>query len=615
MRERDTRGRFGQNARTGEASSYDEASRARSRGRGEAAGFEERLGYVSRFMAVLLGLVVLRLLWFQVIKAPEYSEMGRANRTQEMVLSARRGTIYDRNGNVLAISIDCKTVYCNPAEVADPSAVTTLLVEYLGGTRADYLPILATNDTFAYLKRKVDESKAEKLRDALDAAGIRGIYFQSDTRRDYPYGDVAGQVLGIVGIDGEGLSGLEYYYDDILSGEDGKLIMETGIGGTPIAGAASTVEEAKDGTDIVTSLDVDIQMVAEQKITEAVERFQAESGSVMVTDPRTGEILAACSTPLLPVSHFDDMLEGSDSLKPVNASYEPGSIFKILTSAIGIEQGLIDPWSTYVVPATVQVGDDWVADDDGRDYTMTMSLTEMMRRSSNTGLAMVAQDTIGAETFAEGVDKFGIGYATGIDFPGEGEGIVRRIDEYDGSTTGSMAFGQGLAIPMVQMVRAVGIVANGGYPCTPHFLVHKGGEEVEWPKGEQVISQETCDQVIDMMRVVVQEGTAVNAQVPGYDVAGKTGTGEQADEDGGYREDSFVSSLVGFAPASDPEVLVYVGLNNTPYLAYGSAAPTFSSIMSEALNDMGVSPLSEDDESVDEQEEPDATDPQPSEEG
>jgi len=221
-----------------------------------------------------------------------------------------------------------------------------------------------------------------------------------------------------------------------------------------------------------------------------------------------------------------------------------------------------------------------------------MTLTEMLRRSSNTGLAMVAQDSIGPETFAAGVDSFGIGHITGIDFPGEDPGIVHTLEEYDGSTLGSMAFGQGLAIPMVQMVRAVGAIANGGVPMTPHFLVFKGGEPVDWPAGEQIVSQETCDQVIQMMRIVVQDGTAIHAQVPGYDVAGKTGTGEQADSSGGYREGHFTSSLVGFAPASDPEVLVYVGLNGTPFLAYGSAAPTFSSIMGEALTDMNVPPES-----------------------
>ncbi len=598
MRESREQRRSDWNVAQGEASSYDEASRARSQLRAQrfggsgVGGFDDGLDVVFFFVLMALLAVALRLVWLQVIKAPEYSEAARYNRMDELTIHARRGTIYDRNGNVLAISVDAKTVYCNPTEITDPSAVTTLLVQHLGGERGDYLPLLIEDETFVYLKRAADVNKAEALKTALEEAKLPGVYFLDDTKRDYPYGNVAGQVLGIVGVDGDGLSGLEYYYDDILRGEDGVMMMETGIGGTPIAGATSIVRDAKNGTDIVTSLDIDVQMVSEEKITEAVERFQAESGSVMVTDPKTGEILAACSTPLLPVSDFSQMEEGSESLKPVNASYEPGSIFKILTSAIGIENELVTPWTTYVVPAWVEVGDDWVGDDDGRDYTMTMSLTEMMRRSSNAGLATVAQESIGAQLFSEGVAAFGIGKETGIDYPGEGPGIVRTLEEYDGSTTGSMAFGQGLAIPAVQMVRAVGIVANGGIPNTPHFACFLNGERVEWPQGEQVISQETCDQVTQMMRVVVDEGTGYQADIEGYDVAGKTGTGEQADEDGGYRDDAFVSSFVGFAPASDPEVLVYVGLNNTPYLASGSAAPTFSSIMSEALNDMGIPPES-----------------------
>lgn len=580
----------------GEASSYDEASRARYRRRSQrhggsgSGGFDNGIDVIFKWMLVAFAAVSLRLVWLQVITARNLSDAAQYSRTVEIDLRARRGTIYDRNGNVLAISVDCKTIFCNPTEIDRPEQVADLLVEHLGGERKEYLSIIRSKETFAYIERAVDMNKATALEQALSDAELRGVYFVDDSKRDYPYGDVGGQVLGIVGIDGDGLSGLEYYYDDILRGTDGTMVMEMGIGGTPIAGATASVVEAKDGTDIFISLDVDVQMVAEEKITTAVKDFQAESGTVLVMDPKTGELLAACSTPLLPVSDFSLMEEGSETLKPVSYSYEPGSIFKILTSAIGIEGGVVTPWTTYVVPDLVEVGDDLVADDDGRDYTMSMSLTEMMRRSSNTGLAMVAQDTIGEELFAEGVDRFGIGHATGIDFPGEEAGLVRPLAEYDGATLGSMAFGQGLAVPMIQMVRAVGAIANGGYPCTPHFLVHKGGAEVEWPVGEQIVSQETCDQVIDMMRTVVLEGTAINAQVPGYDVAGKTGTGEQASESGGYLSNAFMSSLIGFAPASDPEVLVYVGLNGTPYLASGSAAPTFSSIMSETLNDMGVTP-------------------------
>ncbi len=577
------------------ASSNEGASRARRRrgrssGQGDAPSFDDSMAKLYVFMLILLLTVAARLVWFQVIKGHEYSAAAQNHRTFDIALHAHRGTIYDRNGNALAISIDAKTVCCDPSQVNDPSAVTTLLVKHLGGERGDYLGMLCTDDSFCYIARAIDVEKAEALEKELDDNELTGVYFVDDTRRDYPYGDVAGQLLGIVGIDGDGLTGLEYYYDDILKGEDGTMVVETGLDGIPIAGAKNSVQEAKDGSDIVTSIDIDTQMVAESKIAEATKEFKAESGSVVVTDPRTGEILAACSTPLLPISNYDKMEEGSENLKPVNSAYEPGSIFKILTSAIGINHDDVTPWTTYTVPAEVKVGSDYVSDDDGRDYTMTMSLTEMMRRSSNAGMATVAQESIGARAFAKGVESFGIGQKTGIDFPGEEVGIVRPLESYDGSTLGSMSFGQGLAIPMIQMVRAVGVVANGGYLCTPHFAVSKGGEDVEWPKSEQIISKQTCDETTQMMRTVVREGTAVNANVDGYDVAGKTGTGEQAGEDGSYKANCFVSSLVGFAPASDPAVLVYVGLNYTPYLAYGSAAPTFSYIMNEALTNMGVPP-------------------------
>ncbi|MDO5119138.1 MAG: penicillin-binding protein 2, partial [Coriobacteriales bacterium] len=294
MRDDSRQRRSGRNARQGEASSYDEASRLRNQRRFRRFGgsgsdnFDNGIDLTFRLVLLALFVVSLRLVWLQVIRAPFLTESAQYARTEEITLRARRGTIYDRNGNVLAISIDCRTVFCNPLEISDPSAVTTLLCKHLGGTRAQYMPILASNDTFAYIERMVDTNKAEELRKDLVSQGLRGVYFAEDSKRSYPYGDVGGQILGIVGIDGDGLSGLEYYYDDILKGKDGTMTMETGIGGTPIAGAPAVVEKAEDGTDIVISLDVDIQMACEKNITQAVERFQAESGSVMVTNPKTG---------------------------------------------------------------------------------------------------------------------------------------------------------------------------------------------------------------------------------------------------------------------------------------------------------------------------------------
>ncbi len=562
-------------------------------GGGRDGSGDGRLQVLFALICLVFVAIALRLVYYQVIRGPQLTVEAENRRSNRIELVARRGTIYDRNGNVLAMSEDCRTIYCNPKEISEPYLTAEILAEHLGGTSSDYVDNLTADTTFSYVARKASLEEADAIKSDLLDKDLPGIYYLQDSRRVYPYGAVGSQVLGIVGIDGDGLSGLELYYDDLLGGTNGEMIVETGMNGTPIAGASASVTEAVDGTDIVISLDINVQRVAEEKIVEGVKEYKAESGSVMVTDPKTGEILAACSTPLLDVTDLSVVEEGATSLKLVSDSFEPGSIFKVLTSAIGIDHGIVNPSSTFYVPAYEQVGDDLVHDDDERGYDMYMTLREIMRRSSNTGMALVAQDEIGPDVFAEGVEAFGIGHLTGIDYPGEVEGIVKARDEYDGSSLGSMAFGQGLAIPLVQMVRAIGAVANKGVPVTPHFLISKGTEAVTWEPGERIVSAEAARQVTDMMRTVIEEGTGVAAQVPGYDIAGKTGTGEMADlGKGGYLESSYTSSLIGYAPAADPVVLVYVGLNGTPYLAATSSAPLFSSIMSEALTDMGVLPAS-----------------------
>ncbi len=578
---------------TSEAS-YQEASSARS---SSGDGGDQRIHILLILFLVALLVVAARLVYWQVVRSDDLSKEAEANRSNIIKVHARRGTIYDRNGNVLAMSEDCTTIVCNPKEISQPYLTAEIIAAHLGGTANDYVDALTVNGVFSYVAKQVNTNAAEAIQQELTAKELPGVYNREDTRRIYPYGALAGQVLGVVGPDDDGetivgKSGLELYYNDILSGEDGEMIVEAGLYGTPIPGAASQVtKNCVDGTDIVISLDINVQRVAERYIVEGVKEYKAESGSVMVTNPKNGEILAACSTPLLDISDLSVVEPGADSLKLVTDSYEPGSIFKVLTSAIGIEEGVVESSTTFYVPAYEPVGDDIVTDDDGRDYDMYMSLREILRRSSNAGAALVAQDHIGTDAFAAGVESFGIGHATGIDFPGEVVGNVKTRDQYDGSSVGSMSFGQGLAIPLVQMVRAVGAVGNHGIPTTPHFLIAKGTETVKWPEGERIISENTSREVVDMMRTVIEEGTGELAQVPGYDIAGKTGTGERADlEKGGYLEDAFTSSLIGFAPAADPTVLVYVGLNGTPYLAYGSAAPLFSSIMGEALVDMGVLP-------------------------
>ena len=537
---------------------------------------------------VLFALVVARLLWLQVIDAPNLSTKAQSLHTTNVTLTAKRGTIFDRNGNVLATSVECRTIYCNPKEVTNKPACAQELANALGDTADDYLSTLSQDTTFAYVQRRVDTDVAQDLLSALSEDGITGVYALTDVKRVYPYGAVGGQVLGFVDTDGNGITGLELQYDDILKGTDGEMLMERGRDGQPVAGGASQIHEATDGEDIITSLDINIQQVAETQLAQAVEDVKGESGNAMVTDPKTGEILAACSTPYADLTNPSSITNDGLKLSNVTDSYEPGSTMKVLTMAIGYDTGTITKNSTFSVPPKVKVGDDEVSDADDRDYTMDMTPTEIMRRSSNTGAALVGK-AIGADNFSAGLAKFGIGQKTGIDFPGEADGIVPSRDQYTGATTGAAAFGQGIAFPSVQLVRAVGAVANGGTMMTPHFLVQKGAETVDWGEGEQVISEQTAECVVGDMRAVVQDdGTGRKANIAGYDVVGKTGTGEQASSEGGYVENRFMSSFIGFANGNDASVLCYVGINGTSYHGSAAAVPSFVAIMNEALTDLSV---------------------------
>ncbi|WP_322153890.1 penicillin-binding protein 2 [Paratractidigestivibacter sp.] len=551
---------------------------------------------------LLLSIVALRLVWIQVVNHDWLSERAEARRTNVVSISAKRGTIFDRNGNVLAISVDCKDVVCDPTTITytdsrddkktgAADAVADILVEVLGGDKNTYLEALNRQNTrYAYLARRIDVSQADQIQDKLDEANLTGIYYESDTKRVYRYGTTGSQIIGYVNSEGVALSGLEYYYDSILKGTDGQRVYESSASGGPIAGGVSETTEARNGTDIVISIDIDLQYECEEIISEGTETYSADSGSVMVTNPKTGEIYAACSTPLPDFDNITDV--ASLNLKLVTDSYEPGSVFKVITTSIGIEDGLLSKDTTINIPAKILVGNDWVTDDDGRNYAMDMSVEYALAQSSNVAMAYYAQNIIGAEKFAAGVEKYGIGQKTGIDFPGESQGIVRKLSEYTGASVGSMAFGQSLAVPLVQIVRAYGAIANDGIPNTPHFLLSKDGEQVQWESGERIVSKATADEETDMMRSVMTEGSGVKGQVEGYDIAGKTGTGEQADENGGYKKGSYVASLCGFANADDPEVLVYVGLNGIPYLAAVSAANVFHDVMEQSITILSIPPAS-----------------------
>ena len=532
---------------------------------------------------------VTRLADYQLFNAERYRTEADARRLLSQTLYAKRGTIYDRNGNVLVSSVECSNVYVNPQLIKkkDRSRAIAALVEALGMEEADVAACVDKDTTFVYVKRQVDQEDADALMDK----NISGIELEPSVKRVYPYGNLASQVLGVVNIDNVGVTGLEHYYDEVLTGTNGSLVRERALDGSFIAGGAYKKVPATDGMDIVLSLDVNIQRAAEEALAPVVERIGATSGSVVVTDPLTGEILACCSNPTYDQADLANASTEDMNLRAVTDAYEPGSVFKTFVCAAGIDDGLITPDTEFAVPASVKVGDDDVRDADRRDYGLTMTVREILRRSSNTGMVLVGEK-IGADAFAEDVvGKFGFGSASGVDFPGESLGIVRKRADYDGASLGSMSFGQGIAIAPIEMVRAMHAIANKGVMTTPHFLKTRAGDEVDWTDGEaRACSEQAAAQVADMMRTVVDEGTGMGARIEGYEVSGKTGTAERAAEgQSGYLESNYMSSFMGFVSTTDPRVQCYVTLDGT---AAGSdaALPVFKSIMEEALSSLGINP-------------------------
>ena len=587
---------------TGERAGSPNGSRAgsRSTSRGGASRSTDALHSnlanvpISRqaFVMGLLGIAglagVSRLAEYQLINADRYQSEANARRLSSQVLYAKRGTIYDRGGNVLVSSAECKNVYVNPQLISKKKrrAAIAALVEVLGVDEDAAADAVDADTTFVYVKRQVDLEDAE----LLAAKKIAGIEFEPAIKRVYPYGTLASQVLGIVNIDNVGISGLEKQYDEVLTGTNGSLVRERALDGSFIAGGAYKKEPAQDGMDIMLGLDVNIQRAAEDALALAVENSGAKYGSVIVTEPATGEILAACSCPTYDPTDLSSARNADLNLRVVTDAYEPGSVFKTFVTAAGIDLNIISPTTTFNVPASVQVGDDTVRDVDERAVPMTMDVREILRRSSNTGMVLVGE-RLGADNFdTHVIGSFGFGERTGIDFPGEAIGLVKERDEYDGASLGAMSFGQALAVPPVQMVRAMSAIANKGVMTTPHFLKTRAGEEVDWTDGEtRACGEEAASAVADMMRTVVNEGTGEGARMEGYDISGKTGTAERAGENGGYEEGNNMASFMGFATTKDPRVLCYVTLDGTPAMSY-AATPVFKAVMETALPALGIEP-------------------------
>ena len=543
---------------------------------------ERRIGLLFGGFLLCFLLIVGRAFWLQGVQGSSLASQATYQQTEVVTVPGLRGDLLDRSGNKLAASEDAATIYATPYQVKNPPAAAARLAPILEEPKDEVLEALTAEGGFSYVAQKVDLGTAAKV-EALDIEGLGQL---PDSRRTYPQGEMAGQVIGAVGSENQGLTGLEAGEEDALGGSDGERRIVNDALGEPIR--LETVDEAEDGEDVQLTLDPVIQRETEAALAGVGEAYSPKGATAIVVDPRSSKVLAMANWP--PVDPADLSEVSNDDLlnKATGFTYEPGSTFKAFTVAAALEEKRVTPTSEFTLPPVLQVADRTIEDSHPRG-TETMSVATILAHSSNVGAATIGLE-VGADNFDRWIHRFGFGRPTGIQYPAEEQGLVLDLDEYSGSTLGNEAMGQGLSVTPMQMVAGYTAIANGGLLRRPQLIEKVGEEPVEEPKGKRVISADVAADVREMLEgVLAPGGTASEVSVPGYTLAGKTGTAEKA-EDGTYSDTNFVASFIGFAPADDPRLLAAVIVDEPQGEIYGGsvAAPAFGRIAEFALPYLGV---------------------------
>jgi cell division protein FtsI (penicillin-binding protein 3) len=540
-------------------------------------------------LAVAFSAVGLRLVNLQVVNPDEYASRGVAQRLRVVDLPAERGSIFDRNGVELAMSVRQQTVWADPRLVDDPATAAARLAPVLGVDQAELQANLSREAAFTYLARQVDDEVARQV-EALDIPGVSLI---GESKRFAPAGDLARSVLGDVDLDNLGLSGLEQQYESKLVGTPGELLIERGPDGRTIAGGEQKVTPASRGNDLVLTLDRSLQFEVERALAEEMVDNGAERASSIVMDPATGEILALANLRMT-----DEGPRPSRDNWALTAAFEPGSVNKVITLAGALEEGLYEPASVLEVPDHHKVSVHTFSDHDPHP-TAQWSIADILTQSSNVGTIKVAQ-ALGESKVKDYLRLFGLGQRTGLDFPQETPGIM-NFDRWNGTDIGSIPIGQGVAVNALQMLQVFNTLANGGVWIEPQIVrstVDGDGAErpIAEPRRRRVVSEKTADQMTAMLANVVAVGTGVNAQIPGYTVSGKTGTARKPDAvNRGYETGAYISSFAGFVPAESPRLSAIVVMDEPRPVYYAGlvAAPVFARISKYALRLLRIPPPSQ----------------------
>lgn len=540
---------------------------------------------------VAFGGITVRLGFLQLRDQRAYAAQGLAQRVHTITLPAARGMIVDRDGVPLAITVQARDIYADPRYVVDPSATADAIAPLLKVRPRTLIPGLTHGGSFAYLARQVDVGVAAKI----EALSLPGIVATQVPKREYPAGDLASQTLGFRNMDGQGY-GLEEQYQSLLAGRSGQERVELSPGGQLIPEGVQVVNAPVAGSTLVTTIDRQIQFQAQQYLQQAVRDNHAKGGTIIVMDPRTGDIYAIANYPTFDPNAFATADPDTFLNRALTDMFEPGSVNKIITAAAGLEVGGVSMSQRFSVPWERTIGTYTIHDSHVHPVEQ-MTLGDIITESSNIGASEVA-DRVGKTGLATYLARFGFGRTTGLGFPAEAAGQVPATPDWTDTSLSTISYGQGISVTPMQMASVYATVANGGTLIQPRLVLgtrDPGGVFHAAPASptRAVTTRTTADELTQMLSSVVSGGTGMNAQIPGYQVAGKTGTALIPNPAGGYYKNAYVASFIGFLPASAPRVVV-AAIIDRPTTVYGgvAAAPLFQQVARYAIHRLGIAPSS-----------------------
>jgi cell division protein FtsI (penicillin-binding protein 3) len=544
-------------------------------------------------MAVFFSAVAIRLVYIQGLSANRYVAVGRSQRISTVYLPGERGSIFDRNGHELAISIPQATIWANPHLVTDPAGEAQLLAPVVGVDAGTLQQRLSTNANFVYIARKVDDPTASKVKDLK----LNGVFSLQESKRFLPEGDLASPLLGTVGIDNTGLSGLEQQYDKVLAGQPGKLIEERDPRGSQIPGGLHQYQPAALGQDLVLTIDQSLQFETEQALSAEIVAAKAKGGMALLMDSQSGEILAVASltvpNPPGPGAPAPAPVEAGSETAFTNV-YEPGSVNKLVTISAALQSGVVTPSEHFSVPDS-KVVDGSVFRDAEVHPVKDWTTTDILANSSNVGTINIAE-RLGKDRINQFLRAYGFGQRSALNYPAESAGLLLDPNKWSGTSIATVPIGQGVAVTAVQMLAAYNTIADGGTYVAPKIIAATvDGRGKQHPTllspRHQVVSPEVSRAMTTMLGEVVRVGTGMSATIDGYTVAGKTGTARIPLVGArGYQDGVYTSSFAGFVPAERPALTGIVILDGTAQFGATTAAPVFAQIARYGLREFHIPP-------------------------